>query len=108
MNFTINKCVVLQTCFCHLSQHTSYHLNDHILECVKHHSYLGSFSLHSYVLTTLYLKLPKYLILLNETSANVLHQPNQLLIATSLVRPILEYASSVWDSCTFTEEHSFY
>ena len=40
MNFNINKCVVLNCYKSASSISTCYHLNNHILECVKHHSYL--------------------------------------------------------------------
>ena len=41
MNFNIDKCVVLNCYKSASSISTCYHLNDHILKCVKHHSYLG-------------------------------------------------------------------
>ena len=41
MNFNINKCVVLKCTKYTLSIPAHYHLDDHNLECVKHHAYLG-------------------------------------------------------------------
>ena len=41
MYFNINKCIVLK-CYKSASPITAhYHLNNHILECVREHSYLG-------------------------------------------------------------------
>ena len=100
MNFNINKCVVLK-CYKSASPITAhYHLNNHILECVKEHSYLGvildqtmSFSPH---VNNIVSKASK---ILNFVKQN-LYKCSPLIKATayiSLVRPILEYASSAWD-----------
>ena len=83
MNFNINKCVVLK-CYKSVSPITThYHLNNHILECVKEHSYLGvtliklCHSLHTLII--LFPKPPKYSTLLSEISINAHHQSKQLL-----------------------------
>ena len=83
MNFNINQCVVLK-CYKSASPITGhYHFNNHILECVKEHSYLGvildqtmSF-LHTLII--LFPKPPKYSTLLSGISINAHHQSKKLL-----------------------------
>ena len=99
MNFNINKCVV-QKCYksaSPITAHYHYHLNNHILECVKEHSYLGvildqtmSFSPHINNIDSKASKILK----------RNLYKCSSSIEATayvSLVHPILEYAISAWD-----------
>ena len=61
MNFNINKCVVLKCSKSTISISTQYYLDDHTLECVKHHAYLGVIPCHSLPISKmLYLEPPEY------------------------------------------------
>ena len=96
MNFNINKCVVLKCYKSALPITAHYHLNNHILECVKEHSYFGvtldqtmSFSPH---VNNIVSKASK---VLNFIKRN-LYKCSPSIKATaniSLVCPILEYTS---------------
>ena len=100
MNFNIRKCTVLQCYRMSSPILANYSLAGQILECVKEHSYLGiildqqmTFTSHiNYIVS-------KAAKVLNFLKRN-LHKCSTSTKATayvSLVRPILEYASSVWD-----------
>ena len=100
MNFNIRKCTVLQCYRTSSPILANYSLAGQILECVKEHSYLGvildqqmTFTSHiNYIVS----KAAKVLDFLKRN----LHKCSTSTKATayiSLVRPILEYASSVWD-----------
>ena len=100
MNFNIRKCTVLQCYRTSSPILANYSLAGQILECVKEHSYLGiildqqmTFTSHiNYIVS----KAAKVLNFLKQN----LHKCSTSTKATayiSLVRPILEYASSIWD-----------
>ena len=100
MNFNIGKCTVLQCYRMSSPILANYSLASQILECVKEHSYLGiildqqmTFTSHiNYIVS-------KAAKVLNFLKRN-LHKCSTSTKATayvSLVRPILKYASSVWD-----------
>ena len=100
MNFNIRKCNVLQCYRTNSPILANYSLAGQILECVKEYFYLGiildqqkTFTSH---INHIVSKASKVLNFLKRN----LHKYSTSTKATayiSLVRPILEYASSVWD-----------
>ena len=100
MRFNLSKCVTLK-CYRSLSPIlTDYLINDHKLENVKEHSYLGitidqsmSFIPHINNITCKATKVLNF-IKRNLYKCSQYTKSNAYL---SLVRPSLEYASSVWD-----------
>ena len=100
MNFIIRKCTVLQCYRTSFPILANYSLASQILECVKEHSYLGII-LDQQMIFTSHINhiVSKATKVLNFLKRN-LHKCSTSTKATtyiSLVRPILEYASSVWD-----------
>ena len=101
MNFNIIKCTVSQCYRMSSPILANYSLAGQILECVKEHSYLGITLDHQMMTFTSHTNyiVSKAAKVLNFLKRN-LHKCSTSTKATayiSLVRPILEYASSIWD-----------
>ena len=106
MRFNTNKCVTLR---CHRSFNPRsfiYHLGGQPLTCVNEHKYLGilltssmSFSLHINNIIS------KASCVLNLIRRNLSKCSKEIknITCLSLVRPILEYSSAVWDPHTATD-----
>ena len=96
MNFNIKKCTVLR-CYRTTSPIlTNYSLAGQLLECVKEHSYLDqqmSFTSH---INHMVSKASKILNFLKQNLRKC-QTSTKATAYISLVQPILEYASSVWD-----------
>jgi len=100
MNFNIKKCVVLRCYRIIFPILTNYSFAGQLLNCVKEHSYLGiildqqmSFTPH---INHIVSKASK---ILNLLKCNLYKCPTSTKATAyiTLVQPILEYASSVWD-----------
>ena len=100
MRFNIAKCVILKCYRIHFPLLTDYFINDQKLETVKQHPYLGvifdqtmSFIPHINKMTS---KATKTLNFIKRNLCNCSLQTKSKAYL-SLVRPMLEYASSTWD-----------
>ena len=100
MCFNISKCVVLRCCRILSPSLFTYILNEQSISCIDQHSYLGvtltsnmSFSPHIQKIS------PKATRMLNFIRRNLYNCSKEIKSRAylTLVRPILEYASPVWD-----------
>ena len=108
MQFNVKKCVTLR---CDKSLHSSftYYLNGKPLNCVTDHSYLGvllsssmSFSPH---INNIVVKASKMLNFIRRNLSKCSKEVKSTAYL-SLVHPILEYSSSVWDPYLLTDIQS--
>jgi len=100
ISFNMNKCVVLQCSRLLTTLSHDYYINDSLLQLVSKHPYLGVL-LESALLFRSHLEkiINKATRMLNFLRRN-LYRCNQEVRCTAythLVRPVLEYASAVWD-----------
>ena len=100
MQFNIQKCVVLQCTRSHSPEISNYVINGHILELKHQHTNLGpivyetmQWSPH---INNLAVKASKVLNFIKRNLSNCSSE-TKASVYLSLVRPIMEHASCVWD-----------